>query len=212
MALTRRRTRLRTTAPPTSFAILSPIRELRGSRPPSRKTTKYVPALRRPRPRTRAKSPRRRRLAKVRMCLDGQAFAAFFTARGEDAAAVLRCHARHESVHALAATVMRLKSALHSRVSESTRNGPARGCAGQPFSIRSPRAVRQAAAGEIRTVRGFSTLVDKPVEKSAGRCVAIDRTTRTPAPFRATFLLRITRRKPRKVWDFCLFIALWISA
>ena len=45
--------------------------------------------------------------------LDGEAFSAFFAARRQDATAVLRAHALHEAVNALAPAVMWLESAFH---------------------------------------------------------------------------------------------------
>jgi hypothetical protein len=113
---TRRFTRFLRTAPPTLLETEMQIREdplAVGSAYP---TSVDVPTER-PRLRTNAISPDRRSDVNQRIDfaleLDGQAFPALFATCGENATPILRAHALHETMDALATAVVGLESAFH---------------------------------------------------------------------------------------------------
>ena len=113
----RRRTRLRTTAPPTDFETET-AKTTRAGRVADRVGRRGSPSAGTP-----ASAPHEGDLARApqrlvpahawRTRLDGQALAALFAARREHVAAVLRAHALEEAMDALAPAIVGLKSAFH---------------------------------------------------------------------------------------------------
>jgi hypothetical protein len=110
----RRRTRLRTTAPPTALEVTIPTRTAPSDNGAAVKTENAVNVLTRPLRRRNAISPaRRRRPKRLNRALNRQAVTAFFATGRKDLAAVLRAHPFHEPMDAFAAAVVRLESTFH---------------------------------------------------------------------------------------------------
>lgn len=160
----RRRSRFRTTAPPTVPLTVIPTRVRR--RPSATKQVRYSPAQRFPRRVTRAKSPRRRRESYARTCSHRQAVTPLLAAGSEDAATVLGLHARKEAVDALTAPVVRLVGPLHERVLLD-EVGPPGKPVGATAKYTGPPAAPSRKVREMRIVPDLSIDVDRAVERAA---------------------------------------------
>ena len=114
---TRRRARLRCTAPPTAREAATATRTVASAVGSARRENSLSLRVT-PSARTRAmSSPRRSLAACITACLDdGEALATTGAPRGEHSAASRRLHARTEAVHAGPATGLWLIGTLHDRV------------------------------------------------------------------------------------------------
>ena len=138
-ARNRRRTRLRTTAPPTAFGTMNPNRLGQGSRRSSTCMTVCSMPTRRPRRVAARKS--RDRVTRLALASKGRSggelVATLATPSREDGAACAGAHTKAEAVHLGTATVVRLEGSLaHSGLSKAQLRRPVEGWPrGGPDSI-----------------------------------------------------------------------------